>query len=56
MTKNLKKEKGLIKGKYLKVLTANMVNKYDFSEKNIYLISSKASKYENEDYHQTVKE
>jgi GTPase Era involved in 16S rRNA processing len=41
--------KGKIKGNYLEVLNKNKVNKHDFCKNNIYLVSSKASKFENED-------
>ncbi len=42
-------EKGKLKGNYLEVLKINKVNKHDICENSIYLISSKASKFENED-------
>jgi hypothetical protein len=40
--------KGKLKGNYLVVLNKNKVNKHDFCKNNINLISSKASKFEDE--------
>ncbi len=38
-----------IKGNYLEVLNRNKVNKHEFCENNLYLISSQASKFKNKD-------
>jgi GTP-binding protein EngB required for normal cell division len=48
--KKFQEEKGKIKGNILELLKKNeVINKHDFCKKNIYLISSKASIFENED-------
>jgi GTPase Era involved in 16S rRNA processing len=46
---NFKNEKIKIKRVLLEILKKNDVKKHDFSTNNIYLISSKASKFEDED-------